>query len=464
MIWWTSSASNIQAKDGASGDNWKIRPINNTKAGNLLVLKLTYPHGLTPTITDGNGNSWPGSPSVTVDGGVGNLMTTVWVLPNANAGYTLPNVSFGSNITPFFYEYGEFSNVATSSPVNGTHTAANQSGSTIAAGSFTPTTNNDAGGGNLILAFFDESANSGEACGTVWTPSGSFSLLSGDIAGGTSQPGYPHAAMSLVQSAQAAVNPTIAPTGATGNSFNCCAIALKAANAGAARSDGIYVRKLLHGSQSNPPATNWNMQCGQTTGNLWVASVNLGDAITNVTDSSDGFATGWTKEGSGGGSSGSCGVWYREGVSPQSNLTIKVTGAPQVGTSGSIRFFDIEGAAASGALAQTKATAAGDSTAITVLNNAPSITPVAGAVGGLCIVALALGQGPSYGFTTGSPSGAFFDLVNFDTQTDLSTMDNSDGVGHYYVPSTTALNFNWSIKNIPTSTGFDAVAVIFKGG
>lgn len=457
VLWWTSSASNIQAKDGASGDNWQIRPANITKAGNALMLKINYPHGLTPTITDNNSNTWP-SAAVVADAGVGALVSALYVLPNANAGATTVNVAFGSNITPFSFDYGEVMNIAASSPVNGTKTATNQTGASLATGSFTPTTNTDSSGGNLILSFFDNCINAGEASPTSWSPGGSFSLLTADIAGGTGQAGYPHAGMSFVQTAQAAINPGITVAGTTTSHYNCIAVALKAAAAGHARDAGIYVKRILHGSQPNPLTSGLLVQT-PASGNLWVMEINLGDTVTSITDNSDAFATSWIKEGAGGGFAG---IWYREGRSPKNDLIISIDGLPGSGFSYSGRFYDIEGAAASSVLAQVKQTATGDCSNLTVVNNAPSITPVAGAVGGLCIMGLSLGQGPSYGFTAGAPAGAFFDLVNYDTQIDLSTIDNSDGSAHYYVPSTTTLNLNYLIKSI-TNNSFDAVAVIFKG-
>jgi hypothetical protein len=457
VVWWTSSASNVQALDAASGDNFKLRPANNTKAGNALVLKITYPHAKTPVVTDTNGNTWPAVSSMpTVDAGVGGLITSVFVLPNANAGYTVLNVAFGSLVTPFFYEYGEITNIALSNPINGWHAAANQTGTSIAAGSFTPTTNNDTLGGNFILAFCDECVDGGEGSPTAFAPGGSFQLLSANTAAGTTQNGYPHSAMYWVQATQAAVNPTFTLTG--GNSFNALALALKAVSAGSDRDAGIHVKNILHNSRANPPTSNWQMQV-PASGNLWVLEINLGELVTAVSDNSDGFTAGqWVKEGSG---AFYTGIWYREGVSPKNDLVIRVDGIPSGGYSGSVRFYDIEDAAASSVLAQTKVVASGDCSSITVLNNAPTFTPSAAAVGGLIITGGGLGQGPSYGFTTGAPSGAFFDLPNYDTQTDVSTMDNSDMSAHYYVPDTTTLHFNYSIASI-ASNSYDVVAVAFK--
>ena len=46
---------------GISGNAFKIPLPNAVGAGNALILGITYPHGKTVTITDNNGNTWPGS-------------------------------------------------------------------------------------------------------------------------------------------------------------------------------------------------------------------------------------------------------------------------------------------------------------------------------------------------------------------------------------------------------------------
>src|SRR5262249_53885761 len=135
---------------GELGNNFEFTLPNAVLSGNCLVLEMTLPNETAVfRVTDNNCNAWPGSPSLTVNGGTGNYNLLVFVLPNANAGVTTITINLSASSAPFAWRCMEWNNIATSSPVNGTAGTANVMGSSLSTGSFTPG-NNDANGGNLI--------------------------------------------------------------------------------------------------------------------------------------------------------------------------------------------------------------------------------------------------------------------------------------------------------------------------
>src|SRR5215475_12941518 len=94
LIQMVSSTTNNPAVTGDTGNNFKFFLPNAVGAGNCLVLAITYPNGVTPIITDNNSNTWPTSPAATANAGSGNCISSIFVLPNANAGVTRINVAF----------------------------------------------------------------------------------------------------------------------------------------------------------------------------------------------------------------------------------------------------------------------------------------------------------------------------------------------------------------------------------
>jgi hypothetical protein len=71
------------------------------------------------------------------------------------------------------------------------------------------------------------------------------------------------------------------------------------------------------------------------------------------------------------------------------------------------------------------------------------------------------GDGPGLGLASGSPAGAFFDLVNYAGETDLDLMENADGQAHFYNTSTAPLTWNWLITSNSNNSVF-ATSVAFK--
>lgn len=428
---------------GIVGDIFKI-PVPTVRAGNCLILAISYPNANTPTITDNNGNTWSGSPTVTKAGS--SYTASIFVLPNANAGATIVTVTFGTTIIPFNYEISEFTNIAISSPANGSSSATG-TGSALSAGAFTPTTNNNTNGGNLIWSYH-ALADAAGGNPTSFVPGGSFTLLAGDIAWSNNQ-GFPHATQYFLQTSQASVTPSITATADTTDSYNSVAVALKASTGGTAPPAGIRVAKILHSTMGVPPSS-WKLQA-PTTGNLIVLTTANPSSLVNISAVSDTSSGTWTKVSSAADESQ---VWYSINRTPANNLILTLTCSPSLPMS--VRIFDIVSAAVS----PFDVSAGKGSTGLngaTVFNNAPSITPTS--ANGIVIATGGLGQGPGLAVT--SPSGAQFDLVTYPpSETDSDLMENADLLAHYYNATTSTINFNWTITNQGSNSG-SATAVAF---
>lgn len=434
---------------GISGNNFKIPLPNNVGAGNALVLGITYPHGASPTVTDSNGNNWPSAAAVSADAGAGGYVASAFVLANAKAGRTVIAVSFSSAVIPFNYTVSEFSNIASVSPVNGSSASAGKPGSAVSTGSMTPG-NNDANGGNLIWNYYAISEN---ATGnpSSWVAGPGFTLLDADIAWTTRQ-GFPHASQYSVQTTAAAVNPSITTTGDTSDKFNAIAVALKAASGGTAVPHGIHINKIIHQTSNVPPSGTWTLQ-EPATGNLRVLATAQGNNLTDLSSVTDNAGGTWIKVEP---QADEPQIWYSANTAPNPNLTVTLHQNP-VSTM-TVLFYDISGAASSPFDVVAGAPWV-DVSNKTVVNNLPNITPTTN--NGLVIAVMGDGNGPGLGLASGSPSGAFFDLVNYAGETDLDLMENADGQAHLYNTSTTPLTWNWLITANPNNS-VTAMSVAFK--
>jgi hypothetical protein len=439
LVQMVSSASNTPAHQSELAQNAKFFLPNAVGAGNCITLAISYQNGLTPTITDNNGNSWPASPTVSVAGG--QVTAAIFVLPNANAGVTQFNVAFASTgSNPFQYTICEWYNV---SGANGSQSTGNQTGASLTVGSFTPVDNN-ANGGNLIFAYFASTFNSssGSLLPTSWVAGGSFTLLDADSNQGQ---GFPHASMSFVQTTSAAINPGLTATGDTSNAYNCVAVALKAASVGTPIPAGIHINKILHFINDACPTT-WNIQT-PATGNLRVVTGGI-PVASNFTDNEGGGT--WASP-----NDGQSSAYYSANKSANPTLVSTLSGAS---FNAGLRFYDIQGAAA--APFDTDGFAHIGADGLTTINNVPNITPTV--AGDLVIVYTALGLGPGLGFASGAPAGAIWDFVNYDGQSDSSDMDHSDCAAHVYNASTSQITWNFNIT-ANTSNSADAGAYAFKG-
>jgi hypothetical protein len=439
--------SNVSVNE--PGNAFEFSLPNSVGAGNLLVLKITYPDGNTvSTISDTVNGSWSTTAAVTTRGGTGNNDTSVFLFPNSGSGVLTITINFNSTVQPAIFTLMEWSGIATSSPNNGTTSNPTVTGPTLSCGSFTPT-NNNANGGNLILAFFDF-ANGASASGnpTSWSAGTSFTLMDADIGWGTNHGGLPKASEYFVQTTSAAINPGMTSTGDSVDRFNCVAIALALASAGT-QGNGLRVNKFIEQFNISQNTTTWKLQF-PTTGNLrvWASTADIG--VTSIVDSEGNI---WTNASP---TSGVPPVWYWPGASANSNLTLTVTLSAAVNAQVHAALYDISGAAAS-PLGATSYVGATNVSGLTSIGNQPDITPQSS--NSLIIALIGDGQGPVTAVT--SPTGALSNILDYTGNSDGSNYSSGDGWALLHNTSTSSQNWTWTITSQP-SNSVSSFAVEFR--
>ena len=453
-----ASSTNPIGISGNAGNNFRFSLPNPVGAGNCLVLGISYGWSASRTvsITDDNGNVWPATPAVTVTDR-GNLISSIFVLPNAHPGPTQVTVHFDSSLYNFQYALSEFYGVATASPVNGTSasssTATIKGTTTLSSGSFTPAQNNDAAGGNLIWTYFASNSDGSSHTVTNWSAGPGFQSLHSDI--GWHDQGMPTASQYAVQATQGTINPSISVTATGADTYNAVSVALKAAPAGTAPSrDGIrIVRQNISSLGNFSGVTSWTVQF-PCVGNLLVLTTPQASVMktTSVTDTAGNL---WVKYAP---DNEDPQIWYVANATPDPNLkiTFHMSSAPTGAQSALM--YDIVGADAN------PVDARGEKLNATVtsshLVDSPVITP--GSANGLTIAAVTLGQGPISQLDSGAPPGAVFDYVYYSNEIDTDLMDNADGRAHFYNTDTTTEHWNWLLVGPTSNNNYASVALHFR--
>lgn len=426
-------------------------------AGNCLILSVSWPHSVTaPTISDNNGNTWPASPTAVADVGTAtdgtNLQSAIWALPNANSGDTQIKVTFGTGLTQplsvFQFEVSEFSNVATSSPADGTFTYGNASAPNLLfQTTATPTSNNNSSGGHLVYVYICQSVE--QSVGgvgfnpTFWTTQDNrLQLLSASTEGfdATTRSNMPHATMYMHLPVQGAVQPGITCAGDLHGLYNMVGVFLKAAPAGKPAPTGAFIRSLFHGTNVKVPATGFVAQIPSLSSTRVFTCATSPDVVSDL----DGDYVCPD-------SNQSAEIWVLTGGKPRPNNVVTAIGAGITGNPNSFHLYNIDG----GVLSPTfdSADATGTATSGT-LASAPSVTPTTSP--GMCFGCLQLGTGPGLAVT--SPTNAKWSMVTYDGEVDTDMMENADGNGHVqYTSSPGALNWTWTIT--ANGTGWSSVAV-----
>jgi len=416
-------------------------------ANATAVMGVTVAHGITVTMSDTLVGTWSAA-VCKQDAGSGLAKTYLFVQPlGAAGGADTITIGVGSsNTQPVQFDLTIFENIATTSAVNGSlcpsggNLMPNASG-VVNPGSFTPTTNNEANGGNVIWNYTPICSTNAAANASNFTPASGFKLLNGDIIW-TDDQGFPEASQYYVQTTQAAVTPSITATGENGSRdcFNSVSVALKVANLGATAPQTIHVAKIIHESFITFTSPGKQKVLFPTVGNLRVAAFTWqggcpgagAGCVTGLT-SSDGCA--WKVVG---GTGGDALIGYAQNCAPCPACTVTLNwSGGQTLPQASFRLYDVENAKAS-----SYQNSAGDEGSCgTSVATAPMITP-RGASSGLVIAALGNGNGPVTAVK--GPTGSVFDLWTFAGQTDSDLADNADASSHLYFSSTAAEDWTYT--------------------
>jgi hypothetical protein len=453
--------SDLNDNNGITGNAFQFNLPNATLAGNALVLSIAYPFNASRTvaISDSAGDTWPAAAVTAGTASASNMNSKTFVLPNASAAMHTVTVTFDAAIKPFQYTMAEFYNVATAGAADGNHAANSVAGTAAAAGSYTPTTNNDANGGHLIWTY----AISNDTVGTLLANQASAIAKTGGVSPAFMHANnictIPNASSFDVQATNGAVNPGFNFTQSTGTNFVVASVALKAASAGTAPGTGIRVKRILHYSVVNPQIGN-NTITFPVDGNLRVATMAAGSnlhLVNSVKDTDN--ATGYADRTN---ASGESRVFdsFNTGADNANAITLNL-GSPD--PQFSLHLWDVVGATtgfmnASGFNGNAPASGS-------VFNDFPDHTPNAN-VSGLTIAQTGMGTaGPQFGFAAGAPAGAVFDVVFYTGMTDQDRMDNADPFGHVNFSSNAAQAWNWKwnsgCSNCANSTAF-ATAASYK--
>jgi hypothetical protein len=437
------SSSTNPAGNGIAGHTFVFKT-ETLPPNTVAVMGVSAPASLTVTIGDVLAGSWS-SALCTASGGSVNASLFVQPLgPTGGADTITINVG-ATGTQPVQFDITFWGNIDASSPANGSLCKGNiqpTTGGTISPGSFTPTTSNDANGGNVIWNYTPLCSLVASSNASSWTAGSGFTLLNGDSIWEVN--GFPEASQYYVQTTSASVTPSITATGesSSGDCFNSASVALMIANNGASAPGAIHVAKIIHEAFITFSSPGTQTVMFPTTGNLRVATFTwaagcpgAGAGCLGSLSSSDGCA--WTLQVPNGGA----GIAYAQNCSPCPTCTVHLvyTGG-QTLPQASFRLYDVQNAAS----ASFQNIAGNQGACGTSVTNAPTITP-GGASSGLMIAALGNGNGPVTVVT--SPSGAVFDLWTFAGQTDSDLADNADASSHYYYSSTATQSWNYTKTN-----------------
>ena len=412
---------------------YSIRLPNLTQSGNCVIVGLNYSSsGEIPTVTDDQADTF--TQVITNDDG--NQTVSLFVALNVAGGAQNISVHLGSATAYVAAVASEFYNVATANAVDGSH-GHSGSGTSITAGSFTPTTS-----GDLIyqLAVQDSTSNpmiSFTQGSSPWT------LLSADLMD----------SMTLqyqVQTTASAINPLMSMSPA--NSWNSVGIALKSGSSGSDIS-GMHIVHLQHNAFPAYASSPAYLQF-PTTGNLIVVSwIGVpGHDLTSITDNQ---GNSYVQIGSpfGNADSGDSQIFYVANANSNTMMTGPVLTASGTDYSGSTAlFFDIVGASSSPfdstagwQKASGEQTGSGNVTAVSI---APS-TP-----GGLVISSI----GVASNTLTGVAPGNFLSSV---TNPEVSPWPNDENNGWAVNYGSGAISFVWNSMGGPVYH-WASVAAAFK--
>ncbi len=430
LIQHVSTSSNYDPSE--VGNNFKIHLADPALANNCVIVGISYPNatGRTVAISDNKGNTWTAGPTATN----GSTTTRLYYVTGVIAGTRDVVVTFNAALAGFQAVLSEFYGVAVTSAADGSSGNGASNVPTVTAGSLTTST-----AGDLVYTYGFTNNYSAPFSGMA--AAGGATILSADRLRGS-------AAQYQIQASAGTITPTLTISASSGG-FNAVALALKAASAGTAPGPGIHIVHVYHGFWLGSPAT---LQF-PATGNLIVWVTSFGTGNTNVSQIATSPSNTWTKVVTADTTSDVPQMFYAANANTSPSMTFTMTiSQPAV----QFVIYDIAGAQASPF--DRAATARGaDSNNADVLN-APVLTTTSGP--GLAIATLPMGHGPPTGNVG---AGYYFDGVTYPGEADGSTFESSDGYAHTNYASPGTLSFGWTVAAQVLPSGWQALAVAFKG-
>jgi hypothetical protein len=399
-----------------------IQLLNPVGSGNCVLVSVTHDNGssATESVTDDQGNTYVLLNRVndTTRG----QFASVFGCFNATAGALKITVTFSVATVAIWGCSTEYCNVTTAAMVDVSSGNAS-SGTSVTAGSITPTGNGDL----LYQVMFNDGSGVPMTGFTVGSQSNiTWALIAAEKVFGT-------AVQYGVYTSISAINPTftIAPT----SNWISIAVALKSASAGTPPAAGIRVVGVQHNNTLNETATTvtffWPVGARGNTNLLAIAYVGSAVSPRSITGVTDSSSNTWTQAGTGAANDSQVQIFYAASATAVGLLTVTVslTGT-NVGHGGTYMAFEVEGAATSPF--DTSSTATGNNSSGNI--TADSITP--STANGLVISAI----GNAFNTTTGiTTSGSNFISIRSTGEVDPTTNDENNGWSINYNPNTSAI-------------------------
>jgi hypothetical protein len=421
---------------------------NYTTAGNAVVVGFTFNGSATPSVHDDKGNAY--SVRVNYFDSTDTQSIGIATAFNIVAGARLVSVCFSADPGGYTQPMAtEFANVV---GIDGSGSGTQGSGTSVAAGSLTPSTSGDL----VYQVAFSLSVN--QSSFTAGSQSNiSWSLLSADILDGW-------AAQYGTYNSTSAINPTF--TMGTSQKWLSAAVLLKTGTSGGVPS-GMRIVHLVHenipyhanAGGSGSPFPNPTTVQFPSSGNLLVAMIGGGYLACTVTGVSDNSGNAWAQAGATQiqANNDVTQAFYAGSANTSGNLRMTVSWSA---TDGDFTFFlyDVTGAAASPL--DTTGGATGSQSTAGNLTMPFTITP---AEAGELIFTEVI-----WDYNTGAGlagSGWLFDTNTFDgeDQSGPEPIDQNNGWGHYVTTGTSPVSITWQPQYAGLATGnWSNAAVAFK--
>jgi len=426
--------SNSLAGSGESGNGFKIQyggaMGTGSLTGNLITVRITAPHGSTvSSVIDNLAQSY--SLATSVDSGSGGWITALYYKAGTAANVTQITVTYSAAIADWHGAVMEYSNVATSSPVDAT--CSNHS-ITISC-SLTTTAPND-----LVVSTMIGLGSTIEwnRLSTI-TPGGGFFFDAADTQ-------CSDADSELVQSTAGSVTPSFTVTGSS-QAFNILGVAFKAATAGT-NPTGMYILHEQHTQSTSAGPLNLNTYF-VSSGNLLVASYDLGNTFTNASIDTCSVPNTWVKKTEGT-------FWPEFFYIPSTgtfstNLSCTVH-LPGLSGNGIMVIYDVVGAATQPFDVLSSGQSQGNGGFVT-----GSVTPTNGP--GILFAAANDGTGPVTGVGVSGTPTPIFDNTPYTGEQDTGQLNNGDAWQHLFYTTPGPLTYTWTMA--VSSSYMQASAIVF---